>query len=60
MAMTERDAQNTAIALVKEALGAGIALPTNGWTTKPADAGENLGTYIATAVETLTKRLKEL
>ncbi|WP_193727211.1 hypothetical protein [Burkholderia sp. BE17] len=58
--MSERDAQNTAIALVKEALGAGITLPTNGWTVKSAEAGENLGTFIGTAVETLTKRLKEL
>ncbi|OJB35374.1 hypothetical protein [Burkholderia ubonensis] len=60
MALADRDARNTAIELVKEALGAGIALPTNGWVTKPAEAGECLGTYIGTAVETLMKKLQEL
>ncbi|WP_157647310.1 hypothetical protein [Burkholderia ubonensis] len=51
------EARERALALVKEALGAGITTPTGGWTNKPADAGESLGVFIGAAVETLTKKL---
>ncbi|WP_186104923.1 hypothetical protein [Burkholderia gladioli] len=60
MALSERDARIAAIELVKEALSAGIAAPTAGWTNKSAESGENLGVFIGTAVETLAKKLQEI
>lgn len=60
--LTPQEAREKAIALVGDAIKAGVLspLPAEQLTKYPGPNGERLGHYIGSAIETLAKRLQDL
>lgn len=61
MALSDYDARNLAVDLVKQALSTNILqpAPVSDWIRSPDECGKRLGLFLAAAVDTLSKEFQK-